>query len=100
MVEGEAMRERLKEDDMIADGFDEAIIGVAEIFTGSGCSVRRVLYDRSKCIEILAATMPEEDSWLLSEEYFEFNVAGSYLGPRTPMFVDVRWAVDLHLPRC
>lgn len=62
---------------MVADGFDEAIIGLTEVF--------RVVYDREKCITALTRNMSREDA----EEYFEFNVADAYVGDRTPIFVDV-----------
>ena len=58
-----------------ADGFDDAIIGVDE-------STMRLIYSVSKCIEILAIDMPEEDAI----EYFDFNVAGSYVGEQTPIW--------------
>jgi len=45
-----------------------------------------VVYDRAKCLEILMADgeMDHEGA----EEFFEFNVAGSYVGERTPMFLE------------
>lgn len=65
---------------LLLDGFDDAILGVAE-----GCSRRPlVIYDRRRCIEILVkqgATFEE------AEEHFEFNVAGSYVGENTPLFL-------------
>jgi hypothetical protein len=58
-----------------ADGFDEAVIGVDE-------STMRLIYSVSKCIEILMKDMPEEEAI----EYFEFNVSGSYVGEKTPIW--------------
>ena len=63
---------------LFADGFDEAIIGVAMQFN-TYC----VAYDREKCIEILMEDMNFDDA----EEYFEFNVVGSYVGPNGPTFI-------------
>lgn len=60
---------------LIADGFDDAIMGV---------SGDKVVYSVSKCIEIIAEDMSEEDAW----EYFEYNVRGAYVGEQTPIFVD------------
>jgi hypothetical protein len=80
------MRNRLQPDDLIADDFDEAIIGVAEIFTPTG-SVRRVLYDIDICIEMLAKDL----GYAGAEEHFEYNVLGAYVGENTPMFVNNRW---------
>ena len=62
--------------------FDEAILGIAE----RGTSVAVVCYDRTRCIDILARDMPREDA----EEFFEFNVLGSWVGDMTPVFVDMR----------
>lgn len=58
-----------------ADGFDEAIIGVDE-------SQYRLIYSVTKCIEILKREMDEQEAW----EYFEFNVSGSYVGDKTPIW--------------
>jgi hypothetical protein len=61
---------------MIAEGFDEAIIGIEE-FT------MRIIYSVTKCLEIIEAEgMPEEDAL----EHFYYNVQGSYIGDKTPIF--------------
>lgn len=60
-----------------ADGFDEAILGVANDFT-----LPRLVYSVSKCLEILSREMPEEDVL----EYFTFNVSGAYVGEQTPIW--------------
>jgi hypothetical protein len=41
------------------------------------------VYSTKKCIEILARDMGEENA----VEYFDFNVAGAYVGPQTPIFI-------------
>ena len=64
---------------LFADGFDEAIIGIARQFS----SQEFVAYDRAKCIEILMRDMTEDEA----EEYFEFNVIGAWVGPGTPVGV-------------
>lgn len=61
-----------------ADGFDEAIIGVDEY-------TMRLIYSVKKCIEILMKDMSEEEAF----EYFNFNVSGSYIGEKTPI-----WCMD------
>jgi hypothetical protein len=61
-----------------ADGFDDAIIGVSEDFN----QPVRLIYSVSKCIEILMKDMSEEDAM----EYFSFNVSGSYVGEKTPVW--------------
>ena len=73
------------EDALMADGFDEAIIGVASRINLGPL----VCYDRHKCIQIL---MDREDwDYDEAEEFFEFNSAGSYVGEGTPLFL-VAWA--------
>lgn len=63
---------------LIADGFNDAIIGVDS-------NSIRLIYSVTKCIEILSKDMDEEEA----VEYFDFNVRGSYVGERTPI-----WCVD------
>jgi len=79
-------RDQLPEDSLVADGFDEAIIGYAYRLSDPV-----VIYDRAKCIEILMR--PEADGQGMDYEeaceYFSFNVEGAYVGPSTPMFIDV-----------
>ena len=77
------IREQLTEENpeaLLADGFDQALIGVARRCGQPSLAV----YDRNKCIEILAQDM----DWHEAEEYFEFNVSGSWMGPNTPIFLD------------
>lgn len=68
---------------MKADGFDEAIIG-EELLTG------RLVYSKSKCIEILMRDMSEEDA----EDYFGFNILGAYVGEGTPLFIQEGYESD------
>jgi hypothetical protein len=67
-----------EEDILKADGFDEAIIGIET-------NEMRLIYSVSKCIEILCRDMNEEEA----VEFFDFNVRGSYVGDKTPI-----WCVD------
>jgi hypothetical protein len=71
----------LNEDEnvLLADGFENAFIGIGRQF---GTPI--AIYDRSKCIEILTEDMSEEEA----EEYFQFNVEGSWVGEKTPIFLD------------
>jgi len=66
-----------------ADGFDEAVLGIACI---KQTGVYVLVYSRAKCIEILMTRdgMSEEEA----QEYFDFNVEGSYMGEKTPIWVD------------
>ena len=63
------------QDFLIADGFNDAVIGV-EIH--SMC----LIYSVSKCLEILREHMSEEDAI----EYFEYNVSSAYVGEQTPIW--------------
>jgi len=63
------------------DGYEDAIIGVAE-----RCSMAPlVVYDAKKCVEILMTRdgMSEEDA----HEFFEFNTLGCWAGDNTPLFL-------------
>lgn len=67
------------EEFLFADGFDEAILGLCY-------ASRRVVYSAEKCLEVLQNSphdMQESDAL----EYFGFNVAGAYVGEKTPIFI-------------
>ncbi len=67
------------EDILTADGFDEAVIGIDD-------KTMRVIYSVTKCIEIL---MTEMDMGMEEAvEFFEFNVKGSELGDKTPIWCE------------
>ena len=67
------------EEALIADGLDEAIIGVVSM---QGKYV--ACYDVNSIIDILMEDgMSEEDAW----EYFEFNIEGAYMGEYTPVYL-------------
>ena len=61
-----------------ADGFDEAILGVVQRM-----DVQALCYDKDKVIEILMQDMSHEEA----VEYFEYNVAGAWVGEFTPFFL-------------
>lgn len=62
---------------LVADGFDDAIIGIATDFTEP-----RLIYSVSKCLEILEKEMSAEDAM----EHFTYNTSGGYVGPQTPIW--------------
>jgi hypothetical protein len=68
-------------DALLADGFDEAILGIAERCTQPAL----VVYDTQKCIEILMTRdgMTYDEAW----EYFDFNTIGAWVGDMTPLFL-------------
>lgn len=78
------------EEALLADGFENAIIGVAD-----RCGQPTlVVYDIQKCIEILMKRdgMSEPEA----HEFFQFNVSGAWLGEHTPLFF-TPYASDLSL---
>ncbi len=73
-----------EEEFLIADGFDDAVIGLDE-------ATMRLIYSVSKCLEILQLDMNETDAI----EYFTFNVSGGYVGDKTPI-----WCWDMLKTNC
>jgi hypothetical protein len=72
---------------VLMDGFDDCVVGLAEHFNFGPVLV----YDREKIIDKLVADgMDHDDAW----EHFYFNIAGSYVGKRTPMFLTARHPQD------
>ena len=66
---------------VFAEGYDAALIGI-----GWREGIPIAVYDRQGVIAILCRHdgMSPEDA----DEFFEFNVAGAWLGEATPIFVD------------
>lgn len=69
----------IDEEFLFADGFDEAVIGYVSVFGRQNV----ILYDREKVIQILMADGMSSDD---TEDYFEFNIQGAYVGESTPAF--------------
>ena len=61
-----------------ADGFDDAVIGID---TGT----MRLIYSVTRCVEILIVGGMDMNDAI---EYFDFNVRGSYVGEKTPIWCD------------
>ena len=78
------MREKISdiygEELIFADGFDDAIIGVA-----TGFDSQRVVY----CYVTMIETMMKEDdiSYEDALDWIEYNNLGSYIGKNTPIYV-------------
>ena len=65
---------------LLADGLDEAFIGIGWQF-----NTPLAVYDRDKCIEILESQgMTQEEA----QEYFYYNTQGAYVGEQTPIFLE------------
>ena len=65
------------EDFLFLDGLDDAIIGVDEVNL-------KIIYDIDEIINIL---MREEMTVGEAFEYYDYNIAGSYVGEKTPVFM-------------
>lgn len=66
---------------MIADGLDEAIVGV----TSTDDEVYNAVYSEEKCIQVFEKQgMSREEA----EEFFEYNTRGAYMGPGTPIYIN------------
>ncbi|MBC7609766.1 MAG: hypothetical protein H7228_09360 [Polaromonas sp.] len=65
---------------LFAEGYDDAILGVVEIH-----GVLVVAYDAHQVVRTLRTrhAMSLEDA----EEFFAYNIAGSYIGECSPVFV-------------
>ena len=73
------------------DGFDEAIIGPAMIWTRSGGQVDVLVYNA----EVIRNILISRDGMDFSEarEFIEFNIEGAYIGLDSPILV---WPNDLY----
>lgn len=76
----------LEEELILLEGseFDDAIMGIAEVN-----HLHVVVYSTSKIIDVLLADgladgLSIEDAY----DHFYFNIAGAYLGPHTPIYVE------------
>ena len=69
---------------MLADGFEEAFVGIARQFNKP-----IAIYHREKCIKLLMRQGMSEDE---AEEFFSFNVEGCYSGDQTPAYLD--WILE------
>jgi len=66
---------------LIADGFDEAVLGVAR-----RCGQPDLIaYDVEKIIEILVTR--DDMTYEEAVEFFDFNIAGAWMGEETPIFI-------------
>lgn len=74
------MTKRDETQTLLADGFEDAFVGMAQQF-----NKYFAIYDRAKCIQILIERdgMTHEDA----EEFFEFNTQGAWVGETTPAFL-------------
>jgi len=74
------------QDILLADGFEDAFIGVVESFGAAP----KACYDVGKCLQILrvdAAIADKPMTYDEAAEYLEFNVTQAYVGEHTPAFI-------------
>jgi hypothetical protein len=77
----QAARSVEAEDALLADGFEDALIGFGYRF-----SYGVAVYSRKRCIEgLMSDGIMEYDD---ATEYFDYNVIGAYVGENTPVFLD------------
>ena len=79
MIDQELLQELEDNECLLADGFDDALIGITE-----GMNPVSV-YDTDKCIEVLMRDheMNQDEA----VDYFYYNVVGAYVGEKTPVFL-------------
>jgi hypothetical protein len=65
----------------LVPGMENAFIGIATLPSDSSVTV--AVYDRDRCINIVAKDMPEDEA----EEHFERNIEGAYTGKAGPIFI-------------
>jgi len=68
------------EDFMIADGFDDAVIGVCN-------QSQKLIYSYKKCVKILMSDQDMSETDAI--EYLNYNTINSYVGKKTPI-----WCMD------
>jgi len=64
------------------DGFDECVLGI-----GSRCGMQDILvYSKKK----IAYKLRDRDNMTVEEaiEYIDYNIAGAYVGERTPILLE------------
>ena len=61
-----------------ADGLDDAIIGIDEMSM-------RLVYSVSRVLDILVAGGMDLEE---AREYYEFNIAGAWVGEKTPIWCE------------
>tara|TARA_R110002153_G_scaffold268710_1_gene433816 strand:- start:196 stop:453 length:258 start_codon:yes stop_codon:yes gene_type:complete len=78
-MDKEELQLQLKDNEcLLADGFDSALIGITDGINSVA------VYDSNLCIELL---IKEGMSDIDAIEHFYYNVAGSYVGDKTPVFI-------------
>ena len=69
------------QDILLADGFEDAFIGVVESFGAAP----KACYNLEACLDILAVR--DNMTYCEAVEYLDFNVTQAYVGEHTPAFI-------------
>ena len=79
-VEADKLLKEREESVVFADGLEEAFIGIGYQFNDP-----IAIYSKKKAIQyFMEQGMDEEQAY----EYFDYNVAGAYVGEATPIFLE------------
>jgi len=79
--------------------YDSAFIGFQD-------RSMRVVYSKSKIIEILMQDEEDEEDYpaeVKALEYFDYNIGGAYMGEMTPIYVEddlIDISLPVKLPQC
>jgi hypothetical protein len=79
-IEADKLLKEREESVMFADGLEEAFIGI-----GYQNYSPVAIYSKSKAIQCFIKEGMNEDQ---AYEYFDYNVAGAYVGEATPIFLE------------
>lgn len=63
------------------EAYDTAIVGLVDRPEGG----RAVCYDVEKVLEVLMADGMDEEG---AQDFFDFNIAGAFLGENSPVFLE------------
>jgi hypothetical protein len=87
MIDLEPLLDQLEEAEALLleprDIYDAALIGITEGNFGQ----RVAVYEAGKCIEALMSA--HEWDYEDAREWYDFNITGAYVGPATPLFIDL-----------
>ncbi len=79
-IEADKLLKEREESALFADGLEEAFIGIGYQFHEP-----IAVYSQKKAIQCLEKRGMSE---LEAIEYYDYNIAGSYVGENTPIFLD------------
>ena len=79
-IEADKLLKEREESVIFADGLEEAFIGIGYQFHAPVA-----LYSKNKAIQCLIDQGMDEEQAL---EYFDYNIAGAYVGENTPIFLE------------